>query len=141
MAIHVAGRKSAPMAAVDSVRAIAGKGLEGEHHFGEGAAPSRHVTLIEAEALEALARDLGIVLEPGASRRNLTTRGVELNSRVAREFRVGEVRLRGLKPCDPCEHLEKLTRPGVIKGLLRRGGLRAEILQGGTLHVGDEIRL
>jgi len=99
------------------------------------------VTLIEAEAIEALARETGIVLEPGASRRNIVTRSVPLNDLVGVRFRVGEVLLEGTRFCEPCGHLERLTRKGVMAGLLHRGGLRTVIVEGGTLRVGDPIAL
>ena len=88
---------------------------------------------------EALQRDYGIELMAGESRRNITTRGVALNHLVGREFRIGEIRARGLRLCEPCSHLEKLTGKRLIKGLLHRGGLRAQILTAGDVRVGDEI--
>jgi MOSC domain-containing protein YiiM len=74
------------------------------------------------------------------SRRNLLTRGVPLNHLIGREFTVGEVVLRGIRLCEPCDHLEGLTVKGIKDGLHHRGGLRAEILHGGTLQPGDAIR-
>jgi MOSC domain-containing protein YiiM len=97
--------------------------------------------LIEAEALEGLIRDYGIAISPGDSRRNVVTRNVPLNHLVDREFLIGNVRLRGTRLCEPCAHLEKLTERGALRGLVRRGGLRAEILSGGTIRVGDPITL
>ena len=81
----------------------------------------------------------GIELMAGESRRNITTRGVALNHLVGKEFRIGEIRARGLRLCEPCSHLEKLTGKRLIKGLLHRGGLRAQILTAGDVRVGDEI--
>ena len=97
--------------------------------------------LIESEALAAAASDYRLELPPNETRRNLLTRGVPLNHLVSREFLVGPVRLRGLRLCEPCKHLEKLTRPGVREALVHRGGLRAQVLTGGTLRIGDVIRL
>lgn len=144
-AIHLIERRAGPAVAVDAVSAVAGRGLEGDRYFlREGTfsrkeAPGRHLTLIEAEALEALERDCGIALPPGASRRNLTTRGVALNHLVDRTFTIGGVTLRGIELCEPCGHLERLTEPGVRAGLVHRGGLRAQILEGGTILVGDTV--
>jgi MOSC domain-containing protein YiiM len=104
------------------------------------AEPERQVTLIESEALAALQRDYGITLTPAQTRRNLLTEGVPLNHLVGKEFRVGTIVLRGIKLCEPCAHLQKMTVPGVIQGLTHRGGLRAQIVRGGTLRVGAEIR-
>jgi MOSC domain-containing protein YiiM len=133
------------MIVVDSVRALAGMGLEGDRYFmqagtfSDATKPDREVTLIESEALQALAQDVGIVLPPGASRRNITTRGVSLNALVGKEFQVGGVTLRGLRLCEPCAHLEKLTQSGVLNGLVHRGGLRAQILTDGVIQTGDAV--
>ncbi len=135
------------MKAVEAVRAVPGRGLEGDRYWSATGtysykpSPDRDVTLIELEAIEALERDYGIVLPPGESRRNIVTRGVALNHLVNREFTVGEVTLRGLRLCDPCGHLERLAQPGVRQGLIHRGGLRAQILGAGMIRVGDPIRI
>ncbi len=145
VAIHVAPVAEATPKAVESVRAAPGRGLEGDRYFTRTGTyspkpmPDRDLTLIEEEALEALARDYGIALAPGESRRNITTRGVALNHLVEREFAVGEVRVRGLRLCDPCGHLERLSQPGVRQALIHRGGLRCQILTEGTIRVGDPI--
>lgn len=145
LCIHVAPSGKAPMRSVEAVRAVPGRGLEGDRYFTQTGTyspkpmPDRDLTLIEAETIEALARDYGITLAAGASRRNLTTRGVALNHLVNREFTVGAVRVRGLRLCDPCGHLEGLTVPGVRKALIHRGGLRCQILTEGTIRVGDAI--
>ena len=144
-AIHIARGATRPMESVSEARAIPGQGLEGDRYFRKTGTYSslpgtgREVTLIEAEAVEAIAREAGIVLDPGASRRNLTTRGVPLNHLVGKQFRVGEVLLEGLRLCEPCGHLESLTEAGVREALIHRGGLRARILTEGTLRVGDPI--
>ncbi|MGZ4431174.1 MAG: MOSC domain-containing protein [Gaiellales bacterium] len=139
-AIHISAVLSGRVQPVAAVRAIAGRGLEGDRYpVGDEAAPGEALTLIEAEALEALAAENGIVLAPGESRRQLTTRGIGLNDLVGREFTVGPVRCRGVELCEPCAHLASLTQPGVLRGLVRRGGLRADILAGGEIAVGDEV--
>ena len=124
--------------AVESVQAIAGKGLEGNRYFDEGEAGSQ-LTLIEAEALEALQAEHGIELDAASSRRNVLTRGVRLNELVGKRFAVGELECRGVELCEPCLHLQRMTQPGVIKGLVHRGGLNAEILVGGVLRPGDAV--
>jgi MOSC domain-containing protein YiiM len=147
LAIYLTPQAGGALTAVQQARAIAGRGLEGDRYFlGAGSYSNlpgggRQLTLIEAEALEALAAESGVQLTPAEARRNLLTRGVALNDLVGQEFTVGEVRLRGVRLCDPCDYLEGLTRPGVLRGLVERGGLRVDILSDGLLHVGDEIRL
>jgi MOSC domain-containing protein YiiM len=91
-------------------------------------------------ALVVLASQSAIELDSGEARRNLVTRGVALNDLVGGKFLVGEVECAGSRLCDPCSHLERLTRPGVLKGLVNRGGLRADILTDGEIEVGAPIR-
>ena len=146
-AIYTAERETALPAPRDTVSAVAGKGLEGDRYFDDQGTYSddprsegRDITLIEAEAVEGLARDTGIELAPAETRRNVLTRGVALNDLVGRHFTVGEVECVGRELCDPCSHLQKLTQPGVLKGLVNRGGLRADIVRGGEIRPGDEVR-
>ena len=86
-----------------------------------------------------MARDNGITIPTGAARRNVITRGTPLNHLVGTEFDVGPVRLLGIRLCEPCSHLESLTRKGLIAGLVHRGGLRAQVLTEGDIRVGDPI--
>ena len=120
------------IAPVGSVTALAGKGLVGDRHFSEDAW-GRALTLIQAEALA----DVG--LSGAQSRRQVVVRGVRLNDLVGRRFRVGDVECVGVELCEPCRHLQQLTRPGIIKDLIHRGGLRADILSGGTISIGDKV--
>lgn len=139
--ILVAGAKGTPRAAVERVLAVAGKGLEGDRYFGRGPgryAANRQVTLIEAEAVEAV-RAGGVAFTAADARRNVVTRGVRLNQLVGRTFRVGEAMLRGVELCHPCGHLAKLTHRGVTASLKMRGGLRAEVLTGGEIRTGDAL--
>jgi MOSC domain-containing protein YiiM len=144
--IHITGKAEAPMTAVREVRAVPGRGLEGDRYFqhtgtySETPGTGRDVTLIASEALEHVAKEYGIELAPGESRRNVTTKGIDLNSLVDKEFRVGEVVLRGMRLCEPCEYVQGLTgKDGLLKALVHRGGLRADIISGGTIRIGDEI--
>lgn len=145
VSIHIASDAEGRMLPVTEVRAVPGKGLEGDRYFRQTGTYSvkpgtdREVTLIEAEAVEALRRDYGVTLEPGESRRNITTRGVPLNFLVGKEFRVGPVSLLGIRLCEPCGHLEDLTREGTRAGLVHRGGLRAQILTAGVIRAGDPV--
>ena len=137
-AIFISAEHGELPAPVESVLAVAGKGLVGNRYFDEGR-PETELTLIEAEALEALAAEHGITLDGAASRRNVLTRGVRLNDLVGQRFRVGELECRGIELCEPCVTLEAMTYPGVIKGLVHRAGLNAEILVGGELRPGDPV--
>lgn len=143
--IFVTARSAAPMQSLAEVTAIQGRGLEGDRYFmrsgtfSREAAPRRQVTLIEIEAVEAAQRDYGLALEGADTRRNILTRGVALNHLVGKEFDIGDATLRGLKLCEPCSHLGRLTTKSVVKALIHRGGLNAEVLKGGKIRVGDPI--
>ncbi len=145
ISIHVAKTGGAPMESITHALVVAGRGLQGDRYYEKLGTYSNHpgsgreVTLIESEALEALKRDYGVDIEPAQARRNLVTRAVALNHLVGREFTVGEARLRGTRLCDPCAHLESLTARGVLRGLIHRGGLRAEVVSGGMIRVGDSV--
>jgi MOSC domain-containing protein YiiM len=133
------------MVHVEEVRAVAGKGLEGDRYFRAAGTysavpePGRQVTLVEIEAIEAVERDYGIELAPRETRRNVITRGVRLNELIDREFRVGEALLRGIELCEPCTHMAQLAGKNVVRGLVHRGGLRADIVADGLIRVGDPI--
>jgi MOSC domain-containing protein YiiM len=139
--IFIAAENGELPAPVSRVRALAGKGLEGNRYFyADGDAPDgRALTLIAAEAVEALERETDIRLEPAASRRNVLTRGIDVNALVGKRFRIGDVECRGVELCEPCAHLQAMTQPGVIKGLTHRGGLNADILIDGEIVIGDAI--
>ena len=143
--IHIATAPTAPVQALDHAVLIPGVGLEGDRYaLKQGTffkpEPDFELTLIEAEAIEALQREYAVELAAGDARRNIVTRDVPLNHLVGREFLVGEVRLRGIRLCEPCDHLQRVTGKQLIKGLRHRGGLRAQILTQGTIRVGDTIR-
>lgn len=133
------------MSPLDAVRALPGRGLEGDRYFRRTGTYSaregtdRELTLIEVEAIEALHRDYGIALDAAETRRNVATRGVALNHLVGRVFRVGSTTARGIRLCEPCSHMEKLAGKRIRPGLVHRGGLRAAILSEGWIRVGDEV--
>ncbi len=143
-AIAIAPAAEAPMRTVDRARAIANRGLEGDRYaLGDGTfstrtGTGRDLTLVDRRAIEGLAA-AGIELGPADARRNLVVDGIDLDGLIGRRFRVGEVECRGARRCEPCAHLERITTPGVLRGLVHRGGLRADILAGGEISVGDEI--
>jgi MOSC domain-containing protein YiiM len=144
LAIYVSPQAAQLPHAVERVRALAGRGLDGDRYaVGEGTFSDRpgrrDVTLIESESLEDYSRESGRPLSAAESRRNVVTRGVRLNELVGCEFQVGLVRLRGLRLCEPCTHLMRLTHPETLAGLVGRGGLYAEVLNDGVLGVGDTI--
>jgi len=139
-ALALAAAAEAPMALVEEACAHAGRGLEGDRYFVHAGTFSNpysdghDLTLIEAEVVDELG------LPPGEARRNVVTRGIDLNALVGRNFRVGEAECVGRRLCEPCAHLQRLTHPGILRDLVHRGGLRADVLEGGAIRVGDHVR-
>jgi MOSC domain-containing protein YiiM len=146
--ILISPAPAAPMQSVERVRALPGRGLEGDRYYtGTGTfapqpmKPDFELTLIEQEKIEAFACDAELPFTAFLARRNLVTTGVDLNALVGREFTIGEVRVRGIRLCEPCNHLAKISWPETLRGLVHKGGLRAQVLTEGSLRRGDEIRL
>jgi MOSC domain-containing protein YiiM len=154
--IHIARSAGEPMESLDDVRAVPGRGLEGDrystetgHYSGRPSVGGREVTLIEREVIEHLdggiitswGTKLDIELAAGETRRNIMTTGVPLNHLIGREFWVGEVLMRGTRLCEPCNYLEGLTKSGVRMALMHRGGLRTNILNEGVIRIGDTVRV
>ena len=147
-AIVVGPAAETAMHRIDQAVARAGRGLEGDRYFdARGTFSNAHgrgydLTLIEAEVLDGLGLPAGR-LSPEEARRNIVTRGVDLNALVGERFRVGEVDCLGQRLCEPCAHLERLTaatgKPGTLRALIHKGGLRADVLSNGEIRLGDEI--
>jgi MOSC domain-containing protein YiiM len=146
-AIAIAATAGGPMRLVEEAQALAGRGLAGDRYAAEagtftppgGTGAGYDLTLIQAEVLDELVLAGDRRLGYAEARRNLITRGINLNSLVGRRFRVGEVECFGQRLCEPCSHLERLTTKGVLRGLIHRGGLRADILTDGRIGIGSAI--
>jgi MOSC domain-containing protein YiiM len=147
-AIAIATEAEATMVRVERAMARAGKGLEGDRYFAErGTFSNSHgrghdLTLIEAEVLDDLDLPAGR-LAPEEARRNIVTRGIDLNALVGERFTIGDVDCFGQRLCEPCAHLERLTaadgKPGTLRALIHTGGLRADVLSDGQIAAGDPI--
>jgi MOSC domain-containing protein YiiM len=147
-AIFIAPSAEAPMEEITTARLEAGRGIVGDrYHAGAGTwskpgeqyLDRRNVTLIEWEAVAAVARDYNIAFEARDTRRNILTRDVALNHLIGAEFTIGSVRLRGIKLCEPCAHLERVSGKAIRKPLVHRGGLNCAVLESGTVQIGDAI--
>ena len=142
--IALAAEAEGPMREVSSAEAVEGRGLRGDRYergagtFSNPEGRGYDLTLVEAEALEELSAK-GVDLAPAEARRNLVVRGIALDDLIGRRFKVGEVECLGQRRCEPCSHLERLTRPGVLRGLVHRGGLRADVLSSGGIQIGDHV--
>lgn len=146
VAIYIADRSGGPMRSVDTAEFVAGKGIVGDRYFsGTGKwspavqIPKFEVTLIEAEQVAHFNSTYGAAMCPEQLRRNLVTSGIALNELVGAEFTVGDVVLKGIKLCEPCEYIVGLTLPNVLVGLAHRAGLRAGIVHGGVVNLRDGI--
>jgi MOSC domain-containing protein YiiM len=143
VAIYTATEGGKPMDSLTAVRAIAGVGLEGDRYatktgeFSDREGGGRQVTLIAREAITAANEQVEI--GEGETRRNLVTEGVDLDALIGKQFTVGDVLMVGVRDCPPCSYLQQITRPGVLLALRGAGGLRADIVRDGTLHVGDPV--
>lgn len=145
VAVHTAVEASGPMRELGEAGLVAGAGVDGDRYATRRGTYSvrhhidRQVTLIEAEVLDALARDHQVTLEPHEHRRNLTTRGVPLGHLVGRYFRVGSCVLYGGRLNVPCRYLEELLGRPVFRPLIHRSGLNGRVMLGGTVRAGDVI--
>ena len=146
--ILIAQSPQSPMVARTTARLVPARGVVGDrYHDGVGTfsphplKPDFEVTLIESEQVMEFARVSGLPFTAEMARRNLVTEGVDLNAMVGKEFVVGEVRLLGMRLCEPCNYLAKTTFPEVLAGLVHRGGLRARIVTEGDVRIGDDIRM
>jgi hypothetical protein len=136
-ALVLAPAAEAPVMLAEEAVAIAGQGLRGDRYVSgtgtfESGRPGSAVTLIDAAVLDGFGADLD-------HRRNVVVRGTDLNALVGREFDLGQARCRGRRLCEPCAHLDRLNGGGVLRPLVHRGGLRADIISGGTIRVGDQL--
>jgi len=127
-----------PLTRVETVEAIAGRGLKGDRYYDgrgtfSGPGHGYQLTLVEAEVLAS------IDLPWEQARRNIVTRGIALNGLVGHRFKIGAVECIGRRLAEPCSHLESLARPGLLRPLVHRGGLRADILEGGSITIGDQV--
>ena len=137
------------MQAVDSADLEAGHGIVGDRYYGDTGTfskklkglPDKELTLIESEHIDQFNKTHGFCLEYGAFRRNIITRGINLNDLIDREFNIGEIRLSGIRLCEPCAYLAGLLRPEVLSSMVHKAGLRAAILKSGRITRGDEITM
>ncbi len=139
VSIHVSTQKGAPLVAIDDAELVAGQGIVGDKRFSLATKAKSQLTLIEGEALDAVADALGITVTPGLSRRNVITRGVALNHLVGQRFRLGGAVVVGHELCEPCGHLAKVVSRAFSSALVHRGGLRCEILESGHVRPGDVV--
>lgn len=137
--IHVAGTRGGVMSPQSEATLVTGKGIEGDRNFGRER--RRNVTLVEDANVADACATIGATYEAGCTRRNLTVTGIALNDLVDKEFTVGSVRLVGCELCEPCNQMETAVGPGALRALVHKAGIRAEILEGGVVRVGDAVHV
>ncbi|MBI2383104.1 MAG: MOSC domain-containing protein [Gammaproteobacteria bacterium] len=139
--IFIAPHRGEPMVSLAEVEALADCGLRGDRYADPAnrKSPQDQITLIEIEHIRAFSAASGLPLAAYEPRRNLVTSGVRLNDLCGRRFRVGAVELEGLELCEPCATFARRTHAQVARFFVHRGGLRARIVRGGLIRVGDAI--
>jgi MOSC domain-containing protein YiiM len=144
--LFTAPTAGSPLQSVSQATLETGRGLVGDRYFaGKGtfsnkvARPDAEITLIESEEIERFNARGHTAHPPGGFRRNIVTRGIRLNELVGKRFRVGSALLEGMRLCEPCAHLATLVSKSVVEGMVHRAGLRAQILCGASISVGEEI--
>ena len=143
--IYIAPTRGDATISIDQAHIIPGKGIVGDRYYDSKnnadikSKPGQEITLIEMETLESMANDEGLNISPQKARRNIITSGIALNDLVGRTFFIGDLPLHGVRLCEPCQYLANRTDPGILPSMVHRGGLRAEILTEGTIHIDDMI--
>jgi hypothetical protein len=144
--LAVAPAAEAPMQLLEVAQARAGRGFDGDRYAAgagtfsarTGRRPGYDLTLIAAEVLDEMAT-AGRALDFAGTRRNVLTRGIDVNALVGRRFRIGDVLCEGRRLCEPCVHLDRLSGPGILRPLIHRGGLRVDVLTDGEIHLGAPV--
>lgn len=145
--LYLRAASGGPTAQPTRITLVAGQGIAGDRYFGRADEPGQNITLVEAEAIEGFQQAHGRPIDLAVTGRNVVTRGVRLNALIGRRFRLGNALLRGVEHCDPCRNLgQALAGPGVtsaevVRAFVTSGGLRADVLVGGEVAVGDTLRL
>ena len=140
--IGIAIGPRAPIHSVPSVVAEAGHGLTGDHHAKRRRDTKRQVTLIQFEHLAAVASLCGRdAATPDLLRRNVAVAGINVLALKDRQFRIGDVLLEGSGPCEPCSRMEENLGPGGYNAMRGHGGITARVLEGGTIRIGDKVRV
>tara|TARA_B100001123_G_scaffold246428_1_gene275400 strand:+ start:892 stop:1332 length:441 start_codon:yes stop_codon:yes gene_type:complete len=126
---------------VKQISLIAGKGIFGDLHFHEFNDARKQLTLIESENIDYYNKNFNLNIPYLSFRRNIITKGIQLNELVGKKLSIGKVKLKGIELCRPCKNLQEMLRQNnIIKEFLKKGGLRCEILNNGIINVGDLIK-
>jgi MOSC domain-containing protein YiiM len=140
--IGITNKNNQQIKEVSSIDVLANQGVLGDRHFNEFNDPYNQLSLIESENIDYYNIKYGLNIPYIDFRRNIITKGIQLNDLVGKKFQIGKVELEGIDLCRPCKHLsEALQQNNIIKEFLRRGGLRCQILSSSIIEVGSKIKV
>jgi len=140
--LGIASINNQPIKDVESIKVVSNKGVVGDRHFKDFNDPYCQISLIESENIDYYNSKYNLNIHYVNFRRNIVTKGIQLNDLVGKKLLVGNVKIECIDLCRPCRHLtEVLNQDNILKEFLRRGGLRCQILSSSNIYVGDEIKI
>ena len=140
--LGIAAKNNQPIKEVNSIEVLANKGIVGDRHFNDFNDPYNQLSLIESENIDEYNIKFGLNIPYINFRRNIITKGIQLNDLIGKKLKVGNVELEGIELCRPCRHLtEMLNQKNILKEFMRKGGLRCQILSSSKISIGDKINL
>ena len=140
--LGITGNNNKKIIEVNSIDVLANKGILGDRHFNEYNDPYCQLSLIESENIDYYNTKYGLNIPYTDFRRNVITKGINLNNLIGKKLQIGNVKVEGIDLCRPCKHLtEMLNQENILKEFLRRGGLRCQILSSSSISIGDEIKI
>ena len=140
--LGIAAKNNHPIKEVNSIEVLANKGIVGDRHFNDFNDPYNQLSLIESENIDEYNIKFGLDIPYINFRRNIITKGIQLNDLIGKKLQIGNVELEGVELCRPCRHLtEMLNQKNILKEFMRKGGLRCQILSSSKISTGDKINL
>ena len=140
--LGIAAKNNQPIKEVNSIEVLANKGIVGDRHFNDINDPYNQLSLIESENIDEYNIKSGLDIPYINFRRNIITKGIQLNDLIGKKLQIGNVELEGVELCRPCRHLtEMLNQKNILKEFMRKGGLRCQILSSSKISIGDKINL
>ncbi len=140
--LGIAANSNQPIKEVNFLEVLANKGVVGDRHFQDFNDPYNQLSLIESENIDDYNLRFGLNIPYIDFRRNIVTKGIQLNDLIGKKLKVGNVELEAIDLCRPCKHLtEVLNQENILKEFLRKGGLRCQILSSSNIKVGDKIEI
>ena len=140
--LGITGNNNKKIIEVNSIDVLANKGIVGDRHFNEYNDPYCQLSLIESENIDYYNTKYGLNIPYTDFRRNVITKGINLNNLIGKKLQIGNVKVEGVDLCRPCKHLtEMLNQENILKEFLRKGGLRCQILSSSSISIGDEIKI